>query len=122
MCYFLTLGMPETLALAWSVPRGLALGRCDVNCMLSELPRGYQTYFLTTGGCSCALYSRPEPRPDNSGRDERLRAKYAKMRWSKSRIERAIQQADHKLPHEEFFGLRPDVVRLVSEMAEKDGD
>jgi len=44
------------------------------------------------------------------------------MRWSKSRIERAIQQADHKLPHEEFFGLRPDVVRLVSEMAEKDGD
>jgi hypothetical protein len=127
MCFFVTIGIPDGGAadVEESVPRGFALDRVANRSVLAKLPAHYRTYLLTTGGCSCALFSESASRVNVAAEDHatQLRRKYAKRGWSEAKVERAIAQAASKLDINEqrFVGLRSDACELLATFAERVG-
>src|SRR5690606_691206 len=104
--------------------RGFVLHPTDNASVRAAMPRGYARQILTSGMCSCGLYTRPilGGGRDGSHPTERLRAKYVKRGWSETKIARAIEQATHKEPKKPIPGLQPDVVERLQTLCEAAGE
>lgn len=88
MCYFLTLSAPSRARQISERLRGRALNIWENTnpTIRALLPAGYDSYWVTTGQCSCDL----APSYPQSFDDEAARSKYRKSGWSQAKIERAI--------------------------------
>lgn len=125
MCYFITIGLPEDKAqfLEDHIPRGFHIAPIENLSVLEQMGRGFRTYLLMSGGCSCSLFNEPRPEAKEAGqtrehsRRERLRRKYEKMGWSAAKIDRALTQLPRGREGESFTGLRGDVQHFVGELA-----
>ncbi len=130
MCYFITVGVPESNsnALDKHVPRGMHIARVENPSLLSQMGDGFATYLLMSGGCSCDLFGESHHDPAERCEEqehmaqERRRRKYEKRGWSKAKIERAIGQARGDPEAEPLVGLRRDVQRLLGEVAINAGE
>lgn len=125
MCYFITVGIPNTKseAVRGEVPRGFGLEPVENKSVLAALPLGYQTFLLVSGGCSCNLYQRAATPALLSHNPDRLRRKYEKKGWSTAKIDRAIKQS---LPAQakpsDFIGFRSDVTDILRSVSRNAGD
>lgn len=125
MCYFITIGLPEgkTEFLEHRVQRGFHIAPVANASILQQIGQDFRTYLLMSGGCSCDLFREP-PTKTEAERDahtrsakERLRHKYEKMGWSKTKIDRALAQRPKDRGTQAFVGLRGDVQRFLGELA-----
>ena len=118
MCYFITIGVPDSAAAALkkSVARGLRLDPGENHSIAQALPTEYRTFELTSGMCSCDLYHSGSVSGFVTS-DERLRKKYAKRGWSAAKIERALADGTSQPAQPEFVGLRPDVATWLAAAA-----
>ena len=130
MCYFITVGVPRDKAefLEEHVPRGLHVEGVANPSTLQQMARGLRTYLVTTGGCSCGLFSEPwheseERREAQShAEQERRLRKYERMGWSTAKIDRALRQRPTGRMAEPLVGLRGDVQRFLGELAANIGE
>lgn len=121
MCYFITLAVPsehvETLRHA--VRPSFKPGPVANRSILSLLPQDYETFLLTSDGCSCGLYYPESASRPSSKSPERLRKKYAKKGWSEAKIQRAIESCDAAYSQrEKEVGFSDDVIYALSGLAE----
>ena len=125
MCYFVTVAVPQSAEhqLIGLVPRGLALYRCDNPSIAQHLPAIFRSFFLTSGMCSCDLFSRAIEAESPERRTDRLRKKYAKRQWSTAKIERAIAStlAAHK-PNSAPAGYDNRLRHLIADFVEVHGE
>lgn len=130
MCYFLTIGVePNGIApLIEAIPRGMALGRVDNPRVARHLGTTSCTFVLTSGWCSCGLYSGRGEQVEAataewiSRREERAIRKYIKLGWSGAKIDRALEaSASHVRKSSSFIGPRDDVRELLAAVAEQVG-
>jgi hypothetical protein len=77
---------------------------------------------VTTGFCSCELYSRPG-RPRTEQLAEQLQRKYQKRGWSQAKIQRAVEQAKQSQARfpASAGGIREDVIERLQVLAESAG-
>ena len=127
MCYFLAVAVPARDAehldrIFGSTP--FQVRPTDNRDLLAALPPAFAARLITTGGCSCDLYSPPD-RSRDANPAEQLRRKYAKRGWSKSKIDRAVEQAIANGPATPMHGktplspgLRGDVVERLRELCD----
>ena len=124
MCYFLTIAVPpeHVATLKRYVPPGsLSLKGQSNRTILGQLEGHYDTFTLTSGRCSCALYSDAVGPPDVAAIKADLRKRYEKKGWPYLRIERAITAALEHRPAHHFRGLRPDVRDLLADAVDELG-
>jgi hypothetical protein len=114
MCYFITIGVPAKLVSALEefhreyklTPHGNASIR-------KAFGAEHKPFTITSGGCSCSLYSQPG---EQQGKQEaRLRAKYKKKGWSQAKIDRAMANKSHATQYK-FNGLHPDLRQHLSQV------
>jgi len=118
MCFFITIAVPEQHAprLAEAFGRGFQLHPTANATILRAFPAKFAARLLTSGGCSCDLYSRPD-QSVRAGNDDHLRRKYAKLGWSQSKIARAVAQSKaHKFSPVTFSGIRGDVIERLKSL------
>gem|GEM_PF-2205200 len=123
MCSFLTIGVPEHFANSFAeiFGRGYAIHWMENASILTAFPHGYTTRIITDGHCSCSFYRDPKARTDEVDRLLRFQNKYAKLRWSQAKIDRAIAhiEAAHQRGdriNSAWLGLRADIVERLSEL------
>ena len=127
MCYFITTIVPENFLKEKTVktPRGLELTPMENPSVQKRILKNEIQLALTSGGCSCDLYSvqnecdAEEPsQPDYS-------KKYAKKGWSKAKIARALSsrsQAEDAKPKDDSKKQIPDIVTdYLKEIVQKYG-
>ncbi len=118
MCFFLVFSVPgrEKPEVPPHLERCVHLVRTKNRAILRLSPEEWSSYFVTSGGCSCALY-----RPGQTAKKEgnRLAEKYRKKGWSEAKIHRAIRNR----PNRELArsGLQPPIPELVAEMTSAHG-
>lgn len=122
MCYFITVGLAEDKAefLERHVPRGFHIAAIENASVLQQMGQGFRTYLLTSGGCSCDLFTESS-RSSEEDKRQRLRHKYERMGWSAARIERALEQRAKSRGAASSPGLRIDVQRFLGQLAEVAG-
>lgn len=126
MCYFITVAATadKAEALRNVRKRGVDVSPYTNRHLTRQLPEGCQTFALTSGGCSCDLFSAgPISNGQGEGAVTRLRSNYQKKGWSQAKLERAIGNPGHRLrPRRGFLGLRPDIRDLLAELADQCGE
>lgn len=124
MCYFLTVAVPIQYGdLIEGVFQSEFQTIIGTNPTVTDaLPANYVTRVVTTGFCSCELYSQPgRPRPEQLA--EQLQRKYEKRGWSQAKIQRAVEQAvqsQARFPAS-AGGIREDVIERLQVLAESAG-
>lgn len=113
MCYFLTIAVPEKSAL--HVPevfaRGYQVWQTTNTCVRAALPPEFTARLITSGMCSCGLYSEPRSADDREHYVGHLRQKYAGRGWSQAKIDRAVAQTSGRTRRQKApVGLHHDVV------------
>jgi len=68
---------------------------------------------ITSGGCSCSLYTESRPDEHEEDRDSKLRSKYAKRGWSKAKLERALSDSKRDQAPALSSGLDPKVADKI---------
>ncbi len=120
MCYFITVGVPRNKIddLKSSIPRNLHLAESNAKSVRSYIKEDYALLLLTTGGCSCDLFSEESSEDKREKYQNNLRKKYKRKKWSNSKIEKAINQAMSSY-FEKSVGLRDDVKKFLSNSLNK---
>jgi hypothetical protein len=118
MCYFITIGIPESKAgyLEEQARPDMAAWRCENRHIMAHFDADFHGYVLTTGMCSCDLYS--SPLDDETLEDTvlRLHKKYKKKGWTETKIQRAIDDAT--AARSQIRGLRADTRDLIARVAD----
>ena len=129
MCYFLTIAVPARHAklVRDAFGRGFYVGATENARLKSAFPESYGMFLLTSGMCSCDLYSDPEnknePLRDDNSQADRLRAAYQRRGWSEAKIKRSIKQSlEHRSRMNPSSGLRPDVSEKLSALFQDVGE
>lgn len=124
MCFFLTIAVPAKQAEHIAETFGPDFQTFpSANAAVSEaLPEGYVARVLTSGMCSCNLYSRPGGAAAASPEDH-IRRKYERRGWSESKIARALALAGaaKSKSHRRFAGVRADVVERLQRLCRSGG-
>jgi hypothetical protein len=123
MCFFLTIAVPEKQVqhIAGTFGPGFQTFPSANAAVSAALPEGYVARVLTSGMCSCDLYSRPGGAAAASPEDH-LRRKYEKRGWSEAKIVRALKQTEaQSKSHPRFAGVRADVVERLQRLCESGG-
>ena len=91
MCYFITIIVPEQFLREKAVktPRGLALTPMENPSIQKRIFKNEVQLALTSGGCSCDLYSVPNEYDAEEPSQPDYSKKYAKKGWSNAKIARA---------------------------------
>ena len=123
MCFFITIAVPARNAdlVPQVFGRDFRTDPTANPAIAAALPTGYALMLLTSGMCSCSLYSVPlsDAQPDP---EDHLRRKYAKRGWSDAKIARAVEQAKQSgTKNLHVRGLRPDVVTRLQELCQTAG-
>lgn len=112
MCYFLTVAVPvKQIEHIDEVFAGPFQTHVTANqSIIAALPPGYAVRLVTSGLCSCDLYTRQSSSED-ADRWTHLRRKYKAAGWSEAKIDRALQQmaASASKSNRPESGLRGDV-------------
>jgi hypothetical protein len=118
MCYFITICLPESavLYLQEEARPSMSAWRCENNDIMARVPSGLSGYILTTGMCSCDLYSAPLDEETRKEHDSKLKQKYKKKGWSELKIQRAIADANAAVKRK---GLRDDARELIARVADE---
>lgn len=113
MCSIITIAVPTRFAdlvrQQYST-RQLAISPTTNPSALAAAAADRVPLLVTGGGCSCAWYQRPAA-ADAPSKLARARARYEKLGWSDSKIERAIA-AMHRAPQPDE-GLHPAIRDLL---------
>jgi hypothetical protein len=119
MCYFITIGVPESKAreLEEQARPAMSAWRCENKHIMAHLDPNFHGHVLTTGMCSCDLYSEPFDGETQEEHARRLQEKYRKKRWSEAKLKRAIADATAVEKHH-LSGLRADARELIARMAD----
>lgn len=125
MCYFVLIGVPaasEPGFVEGMMPRGMATRACTNRSLSRRLPKGYQTYAIVSGMCSCDFFISAASRYTKTSDPDVIRRRYEKKGWSQGRIERAVRQASAK-PEKPapFLGLRADLREVLAVIGERAG-
>lgn len=125
MCYFISVAIPEHVVAAFvaSVPRGLRAVSCRNPSLSEYISSHFQQFVLTSGDCSCDLFSPNIGASDSEAATERRRRKYAKLNWSATKIERAL--ASSASTHRASFqypGYDERVRKLIAAFSEEYGE
>ncbi|MBR5711178.1 MAG: hypothetical protein IKX40_10510 [Thermoguttaceae bacterium] len=93
MCYFITIIVPEQFLREKTVkpPRGLGLTPMENPSIQKRILKNEVQLALTSGGCSCDLYSAPNEYDAEEPSQLDYSKKYAKKGWSKAKIARATE-------------------------------
>ena len=83
------------------------------------MPENYISYIVTTGGCSCDLFSEEPEEDEQEKRISKLRRKYKRKGWSDAKIERSISQAISAAQAPRKAGLRDDLRFYLSDVIEE---
>jgi hypothetical protein len=92
MCWFITIAVPEGAVAAVGAAhggRGMGIAPTHSVSAIAAAGAGWTPLLVTGGGCSCAWYRHPNA----AGADEaisRAQRKYEAMRWSPTKIARAL--------------------------------
>lgn len=116
MCYFLTLGVPDSSVglLRVKFGRGFELLPTSNPSICRVLPASFRTLLLTSGMCSCDLYAKPGGRPPEMSAEAQM-ARYRKRGWPGAKIERAVQaSAGARTGPFGFSGLRADIAARIA--------
>ena len=91
MCYFITIIVPEQFLREKTVktPRCLGLTPMENPSIQKRILKNEVQLALTSGGCSCDLYSAPNEYDAEEPSQLDYSKKYAKKGWSKAKIARA---------------------------------
>lgn len=91
MCYFITIIVPENFLKEKTVktPRGLELTQTENPSIQKRILNNEVQLALTSGDCSCDLYSAPNEYDAEEPSQPDYSKKYAKKGWSKAKIARA---------------------------------
>ena len=91
MCYFITIIVPENFLKEKTVktPRGLELTPMENLSIQKRILKNEIQLALTSGGCSCDLYSVQNECDAEEPSQPNYSKKYAKKGWSKAKIARA---------------------------------
>ena len=91
MCYFITIIVPENFLKEKTVktPRGLELTPMENPSIQKRILKNEVQLALTSGGCSCDLYSAQNEYYTEEPSQPDYSKKYAKKGWSKAKIARA---------------------------------
>ena len=118
MCYFITVSIPnsDTEILKSGIPRGLHLIESSNPSINHHMPEKYVSYVVTSGGCSCDLFSEEPEEYEHDRRINKLRKKYKRKGWSESKIERSLSQAKSAAQTPKTVGLRDDVRYYLSDV------
>ena len=113
MCYFITIGIPETKAEIFKalMPRNLHLSESSNPSLRPHIPQNHVLFIVTSGGCSCDLFAGEKEEDEHEKTIKKLRRKYKRKGWTESKIERAISQAISA----KAVGLRDDVRYFLSD-------
>jgi hypothetical protein len=123
MCNFLTIGVLEQYSHTFVevFARGYSIHWMENASILAAFPSGFTTRVITDGHCSCGFFRDPVVLTNKEEKSRRLRHKYAKLRWSQAKIDRAIAHIEAAHLKDErinpaWFGLRADIVERLSEL------
>lgn len=122
MCYFITIAVREAVARGVTLAHsgeGMLIERTGNASALAAARSGRQPLLVTGGGCSCAWYRPPASARATKDR-ARARAKYARLGWSRAKIDRAL--ASMRRPSLPDDGLHPVIVELVRAIALEHGE
>ncbi len=121
MCYFITVSVPnnEAETLRSKAPRNLHLIESNNPSINQHMPENYISYIVTTGGCSCDLFSEGPEEDEQEKRISKLRRKYKRKGWSDAKIERSISQAISAAQASRKAGLRDDLRFYLSDVIEE---
>lgn len=117
MCHFLTVAVPvrhiDRIDETFSGP--FQTHTTANRSVIAAFPAGFAARLVTSGGCSCSLYARP----NSSGEADRwahLRRKKEAAGWSSAKIDRALQQimARASNSNRPESGLRGDVAERLA--------
>jgi len=116
MCYFLTIGIPGSLAtvIKEAFPSDMAVWQCENKNIMVHLPSECHGYVVTTGMCSCDIYQWANKDPEED--IKKLKEKYRKKGWSKNKINRAVEEAT-AARSTKSSGLRADAREAISRVA-----
>jgi hypothetical protein len=124
MCYFLTVAVPaqhaELIERTFQ-PDFQTLVTTNPQ-VAAALPVHYAARVVTTGFCSCELFSDPA-RPRAEQLTEQLQRKFKKRGWGQAKIQRAIEQAKQSQARfpDSAGGIREDVIERLQVLAESAG-
>lgn len=127
MCYFITIIVPENFLKEKTVktPRGLELTPMENPSIQKRILKNEVQLALTSGGCSCDLYSTPDECDAEEPSQPDYSKKYAKKGWSKAKIARALSsrsQAEDAKPKDDSKKQIPDIVTdYLKEIVQKYG-
>lgn len=124
MCYFLTVAVPAQHAelIERTFQPGFQTLVTTNPQVATALPVHYAARVVTTGFCSCELFSDPT-RPRAEQLTEQLQRKFEKRGWGQAKIQRAIEQAKQsqaRFPGNKG-GIREDVIERLLVLVESAG-
>ena len=93
----------------------MAAWRCENRHIMAHFDADFHGYVLTTGMCSCDLYSSPSDDETPEEHTRKLQEKYKEKGWSGAKIQRAINDATAAEKH--LRGLRADTRELIARVA-----
>lgn len=119
MCYYITIALPEKKAelINSGVPKELKVEPVVNLTVNKQLPSNFDTYTVTSGPCSCGLFSEKLPDESPEADIKRLKRKYKAKGWSKTKIDRAI--SSHLEQTRDNYGLDPDLSLYIADLADK---
>ena len=94
---------------------------CSNPSICTKLPTDFQTFYLTTNGCSCDFFYQEnvEDVEKEKLRLISLRKKYQKKKWAENKIERAISQSIANQHPPNPPGLTDKVKNLLKDLVSK---
>jgi hypothetical protein len=128
MCYFITVGVPTEAKDSFLeiTPESLdvaAVGNAHVSGAIGSR---YTTFALTSGGCSCGLFTSQraiDPATHLPAQFARRIARYRDAGWSAAKIQRAVDDAEQALRHQgrDWTGLAPKVRQFLAKACDACG-
>jgi hypothetical protein len=95
MCYFISVAVPKQSvdSFAALIPAELAIHESQNVSLGTAIPDGWKLFVLTQGPCSCGLFVGESEVESTEQAWERLRRKFEKKKWSRPKIDRAIESS-----------------------------
>ena len=118
MCYYVALGIKDgdQAMLQKLAPSDCRVAACQNESVARQMGGRVNVYDLLHDMCSCAFYQ-PRGLSRRQSVVDRLRRKYEKKGWAEAKIQRAIGDEAVRRRNE-FIGLRPDIVRMITDIAQ----
>lgn len=121
MCYFITISIPGSgIEIAKEkLPRNLHLSPSENPIIQRLVPKEFQHFYVTSGGCSCDLFYKASNEDSKEDIVEKLRRKFKKKGWPENKIKRAIKQSISQRKNSRATGLSDDLKFFISEILSK---